>query len=102
MTYLEHIRKMDDGQLAYFLNAIQPEIELFMLAMERAENYHYDGCDTLCGLYGDARTLLHIMRKDYDLELQRIKDCYNPGQHLPWDKEEHPYQGKYDEQKGGD
>ena len=57
MTYLEHIRKMDDGQLAYFLNMIQPEIELFMLAVQRAEAYHYEGPDKLHGLNGDARTL---------------------------------------------
>lgn len=96
MTYLEHIRNMDDAQLAYFLNTIQPEIELFMLAVERAEKYKYTGPDTLHGLHGDARTLLWILRKDYDLELQRIMDMYNPGHHTPGENEEHPYTGKHD------
>lgn len=94
MTYLEHIRQMNDGQFAYFLNMIQPEIELFVLAVQRAEGYNYSGPDSLCGLNGDARSLLWIMRKDYDLELKRIEDCYNPGHHLPWEKEEHPYTGR--------
>ena len=43
MTYIERIRKMTDAQLALFINALQPEIELWMLSMERALNYHYDG-----------------------------------------------------------
>lgn len=98
MTYIEHIREMDDAQLAYFLNTIQPEIELFMLAVERAEKYHYSGPDPLHGLNGDARTLLYIMQKDYDLELQRIEDKYNPGHHAPWEEEKHPYKGKYDDE----
>ena len=96
MTYLEHIRKMNDGQLAYFLNMIQPEIELFMLAVQRAEAYHYKGPDKLHGLSGDARSLLWIMRKDYDLELKRIEDSYNPGHHMPWEEEKHPYKGRHD------
>lgn len=96
MTYLEHIRKMDDGQFAYFLNTIQPEIELFMFAIDRAEKYKSSDIDPLCGLNGDARTLLYIMKKDYDLELKRIHDKYNPGHHLPWEEEKHPYKGKYD------
>lgn len=97
MTYLEHIRNMDDGQFAYFLNTLQPEMELFMLAVERAEKYRYEGPDSLHGLNGDARSLLWIMRKDYDLELKRIEDKYNPGHHAPWENEVHPYKGRHDE-----
>lgn len=98
MTYIEHIRNMSDGQLAHFINGLQPEIELWMLAMERAENYHYEGPDVYHGLNGDARSLMHIMYKDYDLELQRINDKYNPGHHLPWEEEKHPYTGKHDDE----
>ena len=96
MTYIERIRKMTDAQLALFINALQPEIELWMLSMERALNYHYDGPDVYHGLNGDARSLMHIMYKDYDLEMQRIEDKYNPGHHMPWEKEEHPYHGRHD------
>lgn len=74
MTYIEHIRRMNDWQLAHFLNGIQLEIELFMLAMTRAESFKPNLKDPLFGLSGDAGTLLHIMRKDYDQELQRIED----------------------------
>lgn len=105
MTYLEHIRAMNDGQLAYFLSGIQPEIELFALEMSRAlsdniygNGKNYTGPDKLFGLNGDARSLLYIMYKDYDLEMKRIEDCYNPGHHLPWDEEKHPYKGKHDKE----
>lgn len=96
MTYIERIRQMTDAQLALFINALQPEIELWMLSMERALNYHYDGPDVYHGLNGDARSLMHIMYKDYDLEKQRIEDKYNPGHHMPWEKEVHPYHGRLD------
>ena len=96
MTYIERIRKMTDAQLALFINTLQPEIELWMLSMERALNYHYDGLDVYHGLNGDARSLMHIMYKDYDLEKQRIEDKYNPGHHMPWEKEEHPYHSRHD------
>ena len=33
MRYIDHIRNMSDDQLAYFLNAIQPEITLWSLSM---------------------------------------------------------------------
>lgn len=71
MTYIEHIRRMNDWQLAHFLNGIQPEIELFMQAVTRAESFKPNLKDSSFGLSGDARTLLNIMRKDYDQELQR-------------------------------
>lgn len=101
MRYIDHIRNMNDGQLAYFLNMLQPEIELWMLAMERATSdnrkvlngKNYSGPDSLYGLNGDARDLLFIMYKDFDLELKRIEDGYNPGHHTPWDEEKHPYAG---------
>lgn len=101
MRYIDHIRSMNDGQLAYFLNMLQPEIELWMLAMDRAlsdnlkhaNGKDYTGPDRLYGLNGDARDLLWIMYKDFDLDKQRIEDCYNPGHHVPWEKEEHPYSG---------
>lgn len=96
MTYIEHIRALSDGQLAHFLNGLQPEIELWMLALERAESYQYSGPDVYHGLNGDARSLMHIMYKDYDLELKRIEDKYNPGHHVPWDEEKHPYRGQHD------
>ena len=83
MTYIEHIRAMDDAQLTYFINFIQPEIELWTLAFDRAEAYHYKGPDVYHGLNGDARSLMHLMYKDYDLDKQRIRDCYNPGHHAP-------------------
>lgn len=35
MRYIDHIRAMSDADFAYFLNFLQPEIELFALAMER-------------------------------------------------------------------
>lgn len=38
MKYIEHIRAMSDEDFAYFLNFLQPEIELFALAMERTLN----------------------------------------------------------------
>ena len=104
-TYIEHIRNMNDGQLAYFINMLQPEIELWMLAMMRAEadnsgsnGKHYKGPDKLYGLNGDARSLLHIMYKDYDLDIQRFEDSYNPGHHAPWEKEKHPYKGRHDDE----
>ena len=36
MRYIDHIRSMSDDQLAFFLNAIQPEITLWSLSMMRA------------------------------------------------------------------
>ena len=102
MRYIDHIRQMNDGQLAYFLNSIQPEIELWMLAMERAKAYHYEGPDVYHGLNGDARSLMHILYKDFDLEMQRLNDKYNPGHHLLWEVEKHPYIGKHDKNKRRD
>lgn len=102
MRYIDHIRQMNDGQLAYFLNMLQPNVEMWMLAMERATSDNnavssgkgYTGPDKLYGLNGDARELLWIMYKDFDLELQRVKDGYNPGHHPPWVEEKHPYEGR--------
>ena len=102
MTYIEKIRQMDDGQLAHFINGIQPEIELWMLAMERALRYHYEGPDVYHGLNGDARSLMHILYKDYDIELQRLEDKYNPGHHAPGAKEDHPYKGRHDDEMEGE
>ena len=96
MTYIDHLRNMSDEQIAHFINGIQPEIELWMLAFERAMNYRYDGPDAYHGLNGDARSLMHILYKDYDLELQRLEDKYNPWHHPPWEKEDHPYVGRHD------
>ena len=96
MTYIEYIRQMTDGQLAHFINGLQPEIELWMISMERALSYRYEGLDVYHGLNGDARSLMHIMYKDYDLELKRLNDKYNPGHHVPWEDEKHPYVGRHD------
>lgn len=83
MTYIEHIRNFNDAQLAYFLNAIQPEITIFSLAMSRAisdkvnNGKNYNGPDRLSGLDGDARTMLSILRKDFDRQMRELDECRN-------------------------
>lgn len=83
MTYIDHIHNMNDAQLAYFLNAIQPEITIFSLAMSRAlsdqinNGKNYKGPDSLSGLSGDARTMLSILLKDFDKEMRDLDDCRN-------------------------
>lgn len=81
MTYLEHIRNFNDGQMAYFLNAIQPEITIFSLAMNwtlsdnRNNGKNYKGPDSLFGLSGDARYLLSVLYKDYDRDMRNLEEC---------------------------
>lgn len=83
MTYLEHIRNFSDGQMAYFLNAIQPEITIFSLAMSRAlsdkvnNGKNYKGPDVYCGLSGDARYMMSLLYKDYDKDMRDLEDCRN-------------------------
>lgn len=83
MTYLEYIRNFSDGQLAYFLNAIQPEITIFSLAMSRAlsdkvnNGKNYKGPDSLSGLSGDARMMLSTLRKDFDKTMRDLEECRN-------------------------
>lgn len=83
MTYIEHIRNFNDGQLAYFLNAIQPEITVFSLAMNwalsdnRNNGKNYSGPDPLSGLDGDARYLLGVLYKDYDKDMRDLDECRN-------------------------
>lgn len=83
MTYLEHIRNFSDGQMAYFLDAIQPEITLFSLAMNwtladnRDNGKDYNGPDVYHGLNGDARDMMRILYKDYDKDMRDLEDCRN-------------------------
>ena len=81
MTYLEHIRNFSDGQMAYFLNAIQPEITIFSLAMERAlsdnvnNGKNYKGPDSLFGLDGDARGMMSTLYKDFEKQMRDLEEC---------------------------
>lgn len=78
MRYIDHIRNMSDDQLAYFLNAIQPEITLWSLAMTRAlSRKPYKGTDALNGTNGDTRTLMSILYKDYDYEMKLMNEERN-------------------------
>lgn len=83
MTYLEHIRNFNDGQMAYFLNAIQPEITIFSLAMTRAlsdkfcNGKDYRGPDVYFGLNGDARDMMATLYKDYDKTMRDLDECRN-------------------------
>ena len=81
MTYLEHIRNFSDGQMAFFLNAIQPEITIFSLAMTwtLADGKHngknYSGPDVYNGLNGDARDMMRTLYKDYDKTMRDMEEC---------------------------
>lgn len=83
MTYIEHIRNFNDGQMAYFLDAIQPEITFFSLAMNwalsdnRNNGKNYSGPDSLSGLSGDARYMLSVLYKDYDKDMRNLDECRN-------------------------
>lgn len=78
MRYIDHIRNMSDDQLAYFLNAIQPEITLWSLSMMRAlSRKPYKGVDALNGTSGDTRTLMSILYKDYDYEMKLMDEERN-------------------------
>jgi hypothetical protein len=78
MRYIDHIRNMSDDQLAYFLNAIQPEITLWSLSMMRAlSRKPYKGVDALNGTNGDTRTLMSILYKDYDYEMKLMNEERN-------------------------
>lgn len=78
MRYIDHIRNMSDDQLAYFLNAIQPEITLWSLAMTRTlSRKPYKGVDALNGTNGDTRTLMSILYKDYDYEMKLMDEERN-------------------------
>lgn len=78
MRYIDHIRNMSDDQLAYFLNAIQPEITLWSLSMMRAlSKKPYKGVDALNGTNGDTRTLMSILYKDYDYEMKLMDEERN-------------------------
>ena len=81
MTYIEHIRNFSDGQIAYFLNAIQPEITIFSLAMSRAlsdkvcNGKDYKGPDVYFGLNGDARDMMATLYKDFEKQMRDLDDC---------------------------
>ena len=81
MTYLDHIRNFSDGQMAYFLNAIQPEITIFSLAMTwtladgKRNGKDYNGPDVYHGLNGDARDMMRMLYKDYDKTMRDLEDC---------------------------
>ena len=78
MRYIDHIRNMSDDQLAYFLNAIQPEITLWSLSMMRAlSRKPYKGVDALNGTNGDTRTLMSILYKDFDYEMKNRTQYIN-------------------------
>ena len=78
MRYIDYIRNMSDDQLAYFLNAIQPEITLWSLSMMRAlSRKPYKGVDALNGTNGDTRTLMSILYKDYDYEMKLMYEERN-------------------------
>ena len=78
MRYIDHIRNMSDDQLAYFLNAIQPEITLWSFSMMRAlSRKPYKGVDALNGTNGDTRTLMSILYKDYDYEMKLMDEERN-------------------------
>jgi len=78
MRYIDHIRNMSDDQLAYFLNAIQPEITLWSLSMMRAlSRKPYKGVDALNGTNGDTRTLMSILYKDFDYEMKLMDEERN-------------------------
>src|SRR5690606_32817994 len=69
---------MSDDQLAYFLNAIQPEITLWSLAMMMAlSKTPYKGVDALNGTNGDTRTLMSILYKDFDYEMKLMDEERN-------------------------
>lgn len=81
MRYIDHIRAMSDADLAYFLNFLQPEIELFALAMERTLQCQRS---LNCGkhnLNGDARSLYLTLQKDYEEVMQQIADSINKNAH---------------------
>ena len=81
MRYIDHIRAMSDEDFAYFLNFLQPEIELLALAMERTLQYQRS---LNCGkhnLNGDARLLYLTLQKDYEEVMQQIADSINKNAH---------------------
>ncbi len=85
MTYIDHIRNFNDGQLAYFLNMLHPNIMNFSLALKFAEDdkngfngKHYNGPDKLYGLGNDARGLLAILYRDYEQDMEWIENDINP------------------------
>ena len=81
MRYIVHIRAMSDADFAYFLNFLQPEIELFALAMERTLQCQRS---LNCGkhnLNGDARSLYFTLQKDYEEVMQQIADSINKNAH---------------------
>ncbi len=84
MTYMEHIKQMSDEDFAYFLDFLQPEIELFMLAMERtlagkgSRDCWRPGDDGTCQLNGTRRSMYIMLKKVYDEEMKRICNDINP------------------------
>jgi hypothetical protein len=78
MRYIDYIRNMSDDQLAYFLNAIQPTITLWSLAMMMAlSRKPYKGVDALNGTNGDTRTLMSILYEDYDYDMKLMGEERN-------------------------
>lgn len=76
MTYLEHIRNLSDEDFAYFLNFLQPDIELFALAMERTLQVKRSVGGTH-SLNGDARSLYFTMQKDFEETMRLIAESAN-------------------------
>lgn len=81
VKYIEHIRAMSDEDFAYFLNFLQPEIELFALAMERTLKYKRSFNLGEHNLNGDARSLYITLQKDYEEVMQRIANNINENAH---------------------
>ena len=81
MKYVEHIRAMSDEDFAYFLNFLQPEIELFALAMERTLKCKRSFNLGEHNLNGDARSLYITLQKDYEEVMQRIANNINENAH---------------------
>lgn len=84
MRYIDHIRQMNDGQLAYFLNMLRPYIPNWTIALERAEsdsipdNGKHPGIDPLYGLNADARRLLsEVLYADYEEDIRDIENSHN-------------------------
>ena len=84
MRYIDHIRQMNDGQLAYFLNLLRPYIPHWTLALTRAEsdsipdNGKHPDADPLYGLNADARLLLsQVLYADYEEDMKDIENSSN-------------------------
>lgn len=82
MTYFDHIRELSDEDLAYFIDSLNPDIEVLMLAMKqtldgrgRRDRWDEGASSTLTG----TRIYMYqTLKKDFDERLREIECERNP------------------------